>query len=71
MMYIRFTNYQIHSEKDINLAGELKKAILKAKTSLNNFSFSDVKKSLIITNEKWQDGKWVVIEAKEIPVEST
>ena len=48
-------NYNLNSGNislDVNLAGELKKAILKAKTSLNNFSFSDVKKSLIITNEK-------------------
>ena len=37
---------------DVNLAGELKKAVLTAKSSLDNFSFSDVKKSLIITNEK-------------------
>ncbi len=37
---------------NINLKGELKKAIAKLSASLNNFSLSDIKNTLVITNDK-------------------
>ena len=48
-------NYLFNSGKlslNINLTGELKKAILEFKGALNNFSMSDRAKTLLISNEK-------------------
>ena len=48
-------NYSLNSgtlSLDVNLAGELKKAVASLKASLNNFSFTDKAKSIIINNEK-------------------
>ena len=48
-------NYSLNSGNlslDVNLKGELKNAIANAKASLNDFSFSDKSKNIVVTNKK-------------------